>query len=95
MQDILVDDSGNLRIENGDFVIGSSTLQHQNHIIIAEKGEYKETPEIGVGVLTELLNENTRELLTKIRRNFEYDGMTVNKLNIATNGNILIDAEYN
>ncbi|WP_372747053.1 oxidase [Lutibacter sp.] len=95
MQDILVDDSGNLRIENGDFVIGNSTLQHQQHIILAQKGEWKETPELGVGVETELNNENPRELLSKIRRNFEYDGMTVKKLNIATNGNILIDAEYN
>jgi hypothetical protein len=95
MTDILVDDLDNLRIENGDFVIGDATLQHQNIIIIAQKGEFKQTPELGVGVLTELNNENPRELLAKIRRNFEYDGMTVKKLNIANNGNIVIDAEYN
>lgn len=94
MQDILVTEEGNLRIENGDFVIGDATLQHQQHIILAQKGEYKEAPEIGVGVLTEIHNENPRELLTKIRRNFEYDGMTVNKLTIETNGNIVMDAEY-
>lgn len=95
MDDILLDDTNDLQLANGDFVIGNGTLQHQNHIILAEKGEYKEFPEIGVGVRTELNNENPRELLTKIRRNFEYDGMTVNKLNIAANGNIVIDALYN
>lgn len=95
MIDFLVDDNHDLRIENGDLVLGDASLQHQNHIILAEKGEYKESPEIGVGILTELNNENPRELLTKIRRNFEYDGMSVNTLKIATNGNIVIDAEYN
>lgn len=94
MNDVLLDQDNDLRIENGDLVIGDGTLQHQNHIILAEKGEYKESPEIGVGIRTELNNENPRELLTKVRRNFEYDGMEVNTLTISKNGNIVIDAAY-
>lgn len=94
MDDFLLDTSNDLVVNNGDFVIGDASLQHQNHILLAQKGEFKNAPEIGVGVLTELNNENPRELLSQIRRNFEYDGMKVNSLKVAANGNLLIDAEY-
>ena len=95
MNDVLVDNANEIIIKNGDFAIGDASLQHQNHIILAEKGEYKERPEIGVGILSSLNDENPRELLSKVRRNFEYDGMTVKKLQVAQNGNIIIDAAYN
>lgn len=94
MDDFLLDENNDLIIKNGDLVIGNATLQHQNHIILAQKGEFKNAPEIGVGILTQLNNENPRELLSEIRKNFEYDGMRVNTLKVATNGNLLIDAEY-
>jgi len=94
MTDFLLDDKNDLTIENGDFVIGDATLQHQNHILLAQKGEFKNAPEIGVGVLTELNNENPRALLSQIRRNFEYDGMKVKSLKVSENGNLLVDAKY-
>lgn len=95
MQDFLMDENGDLLIQNGDFVIGNSELQHQEDILAAHKGEYKEYPEIGVGIKEELLNENPRQVLVQIRANFEYDGMTVTTLQIAPNGNLVIDAKYN
>lgn len=94
MNDLLLDDADDLQINDGDFVIGDATLQHQRHIIIAQKGEYKEHPEIGVGIDNALLDENPKALLTQIRRNFEYDGMRVNTLQINTNGTITVDAPY-
>lgn len=95
MDDFKLDQNGDIAIENGDFVIGDATLQHQEHIIIAQKGEYKEHPEIGVGIANALNDESPRQILTQIRRNFEYDGMTVNTLDIDELGNITIDAPYN
>ena len=95
MQDILLNDTGDITVVNGDLKIGDATLQHQNLILKAQKGEFKEWPELGVGILTELLNENPRELLQQIRKNFEYDGMKVTTLKFANNGNVLIDAAYN
>ena len=95
MQDFLYDTDGDILIENGDFSIGESTQQHQEDILCAHKGEYKEYPEIGVGIKDELLNENPRQVLNQIRRNFEYDGMKVKTLEIAANGNLVVDAEYN
>jgi hypothetical protein len=95
MQDFLLDETSDLRIENGDFAIGDATLQHQNHILLAQKGEFKNVPEIGAGVLNAINSENPRELLTEIRRNFEYDGMKVNTLKVDADGKLIIDATYN
>jgi len=95
MRDFIVNEKFDLQIENGDFKIDESTLQHQNHIILSEKGEFKNSPEIGVGIRSALNDENPRAILSEIRRNFEYDGMKVNTLKVANNGNLLIDAEYN
>lgn len=95
MNDLLLDEAGDLQISEGDFVIGDATLQHQRHIIVAQKGEYKEHPEIGVGIDNALLDENPKTLLTQIRRNFEYDGMQVNTIQINNDGSITVDAPYN
>lgn len=92
--DILLTPEGDFQIENGDFVIGDGTLQHQQDILISHKGEYKESPELGIGILTEVNNENPRAILAQIKRNFEYDGMTVKTLKVSDNGNLVIDAPY-
>lgn len=92
--DILLTPEGDFQIENGDFVIGDATLQHQQDILISHKGEYKESPELGIGILTEVNNENPRAILAQIKRNFEYDGMTVKTLKVSDNGNLVIDAPY-
>ncbi len=94
MTDFLLDNDGDIAIVNGDFAIGDATLQHQHHILIAQKGEFKEAPEIGVGIANMLLDENPRKILTQIRRNFEYDGMKVNSLEFNEKGNIVVDAPY-
>ncbi|MDB0601082.1 oxidase [Tenacibaculum maritimum] len=95
MDDFKLGKDGDLTIINGDFAISDATLQHQRHILIAQKGEYKEHPEIGVGIANALNDENPRQLLTQIRRNFEYDGMQVSALEIKPDGSISIDAPYN
>lgn len=95
MNDFKLDETGDLLIVNGDFVISDGTLQHQEHIIIAQKGEYKQYPEIGVGIANILNDENPRDIITQIRRNFEYDGMTIKKLEFDQDGSIAVDAPYN
>lgn len=94
MTDILLDDTGDFLIENGDFVLGDATAQNQELILVAHKGEFKESPEIGVGISNALLSENLQDIINSIRRNFEYDGMKVNKLEIQANGALTVDAHY-
>jgi len=94
MKDLLIDDNLDLRIENGDFVVGESSLQHQYMIINSQKGEWKESPELGVGIDDEILNENPRRILNRMRRNLEYDGATVRSLEVLADGQIYVDAIY-
>ncbi len=93
MNDFGLDINGDLSIANGDFVIVDATRQHQQHIIIANKGEYKQNPEVGVGIVETLNSEKPKQVLITIKRNLEYDGMLVNGLNF-TNDKLNVDAEY-
>lgn len=77
-----------------DFQIGASTTQHQRHLLIAQKGEYKAAPEIGVGITDELNGEDPKALLIKAKRNFEYDGMRIAELAYGADGKIYVDAAY-
>lgn len=51
MTDLLLDSSGDILIENGDFVFGESDQQHVEDIFIANQGEYKEWPLLGFGAI--------------------------------------------
>jgi hypothetical protein len=47
--DILLDDNNDLRIENGDFVVGDSTKQHQKLLLMLSKGDTRQFALDGVG----------------------------------------------
>lgn len=51
MRDLLLDENGDLAIENGDFVIGVSDQQHVEAVLLSNKGEYKEFPLVGFGAI--------------------------------------------
>ncbi|MCT3661040.1 hypothetical protein HZR00_00735 [Elizabethkingia anophelis] len=93
-QDILFNPDYSLKIENGDFVIGESTYQHQRDLLFADKGEFKESPTIGVGSRRYLESEKPSELAREIRLEFIADRMDVNAINIDDNLEISIDAAY-
>jgi hypothetical protein len=93
MKDYMLDSDNDLRIENGDFVIDDSDLQHQELLLYAEKGAYKQYPLTGVGIMTYLKDENPDDLLREIRLQFAQDGMQVNKLAIV-NGKLEVSADY-
>lgn len=94
MKDLLLNDTGDLLIQNGDVKIGESTLQHQNLLLLTTKGDWRENPLTGVGAAGFLKDENKGELLAEIKKEFEKDGMTVNALSL-DNENININAAYN
>jgi hypothetical protein len=49
-QDILLDKDGDLLIENGDLVIGPCNDQCIADIISSDTGNWKEFPQVGVGI---------------------------------------------
>jgi len=94
VKDILLDDQGELIFRNGDLFIGDSTQQHQDDIILSQKGHYKQNPYIGVGIQDFILDDaSDEEIIATIQQQFELDGMKINDLKI-DNGNIEIDANY-
>ncbi|MDE5525701.1 hypothetical protein [Elizabethkingia meningoseptica] len=74
-QDFKIDDSGELMIINGDFVIGDSDMQHVEHVVIACPGEYKQFPPVGFGAILQI-KKNSNELAFKrdLKIQLEYDG---------------------
>ncbi|GIZ10290.1 hypothetical protein [Flavobacterium sp. UMI-01] len=94
MGDLLLDDNLDLKIENGDFVVGESTAQHQKLLILADKTEFKEVPMRGVGARRFLEDSDPSNLAREIRTEFTTDGMTVNKIQIADDLTIQVDANY-
>lgn len=92
MQDFLINDD--LEIRDGDLLIANSDRQHQQHILIAEKGDYKQFPELGVGILNLLNSEDATKMLIEAKRNFEYDRMKVKELRFTDENTLIIDAPY-
>lgn len=93
MKDFLLAEDFDLVIQDGDFAIGESNQQHQQCLLLAEKGAYKQFPTTGVAISTYLKDENPDELLREIRIQFSSDGMKVNRL-AYVGGKLKVDADY-
>lgn len=84
-----------LKIANGDFVINESTLQHQDLLLISQKGEWKEFADVGVGLLDYINDDyNPDDLTQAIQGEFEKDGMRISKLDVNDLSNSQIIAAY-
>jgi hypothetical protein len=94
MTDFLLDDDSDLLVIDGDLVVGESTAQHQKMLILVDKGEFKDVPMRGVGTQRYLEDDSPEKLAREIRLEFSFDGMTVNKIQIASDLTIQIDAKY-
>ncbi len=93
--DILLDDSMDVQAFAGDFVVGDATLQHQQLLLLSEKGEWKQSPEVGVGIMSYLLDDVTiHEMHQEIQKQFSLDGMRVRKIEGNAWDNTSIEADY-
>ena len=96
MKDILIDNNNDLRLStDGDFEVGYSDNQQQKAILTTEKGEWKEHPEVGVGIAQILADDLYTEALIEIKKQLEYDGMQINDVALQEGGKLLIDGTYN
>lgn len=79
MKDILLDaGSADVKIDNGDFVVDESDGQHQEHLLVFQKGALKDEPQVGVGIENYLNDDDVDAMLRELRSQFENDGMAVN-----------------
>ena len=93
MKDFIKQDN-DLVIVGGDFVVDDSTVQHQQDIIVCEKGWNKFSPLAGVGIYTYLNDSETVVGLKQaIRYELERDGQVVEKVEIK-GSQIQIEAIY-
>lgn len=95
MKDILIDENNDLQLLAGDFEVGHSDNQQQKAILTTEKGEWKEHPEVGVGIAQMLADDLYTEVLIEIKKQLEYDGMQINNVALQEGGNLLVDGQYN
>lgn len=75
MKDFLLDENGDLAIENGDFVIRDSKEQDVATLIMANKGEFKEFPLVGFGAINYVKSEVSEvEFKRDLKVQLEYVG---------------------
>ncbi len=86
--------AGDLVIVNGDFAKGDCTGKHQETLLLAEPGDFKQFPTMGVGMMNFLLNNATSdEVRSAIQKEFEADGMSIKSMTI-NNTDIIVESEY-
>lgn len=101
MMDIRLQADGELHYKSteeggtGDFEPEESTRQHQRQLIINNKGDFKENPNICVGV-DWYMNEDDgmQALMQEIAAQFANDGMDVQGVRLNEKGEIISNAEY-
>jgi hypothetical protein len=71
-----------LLIEDGDFVVTESTVQHQSDLLRLKKGELRQFPKTGVGIDDFLLDDNAGDIYQEIQRQFEADGLLIRRLEV-------------
>jgi len=76
INDILIDDTGDLLIKDGDFVIGPALETQIEHLMLADKGAYRDDPLAGAGIKRTIngrLNTKT-DILREIKLQLQGDG---------------------
>lgn len=95
-KDLIIDPTGDLVFINGDIKVDESDTQHVDHIVVADKGQFRQFPLIGVGILRMINGSpNRQELKQQIKLQLESDGYNVRQIAIDPNDmlSIEIDAE--
>ncbi|WP_143394579.1 hypothetical protein [Flavobacterium branchiophilum] len=93
MTDLTLNSDYDLKIENGDFVIGDSTEQNVELLFISTPGDWKEHIEAGIAIERVAHGNIDRFLDRTIRVQMEADGFKISELKISPLG-ISIDGGY-
>ena len=91
MKDILLNKDLNLEIVEGDLLLGDTIIQRQNLLLVSSKGDFKERPDIGVGLQDYLLDEGNGNLFFNVKNEFKKDGLNLKKMEI-NNEKIIIES---
>lgn len=93
-KDLITDADGDLIFINGDIKINESDTQHVEHILITDKGQFRQFPLIGVGVARYYHGSvNKQELKQSVKLQLESDGYNVRQIFVDTNESLKIDID--
>jgi len=100
-QDFLLDpNTGDLLIQNGDFVIGASDEQHIFDIITSFAGDFKQFPIVGVGIQQYIKGQggnatiNTNESVNDILSQLQADGYQVSNAVPSVNSEGILNIKF-
>lgn len=90
-----------LAFDNGDFVLADATRQHQQHNLLAGKGDLRAFPQAGINLIQFISGEtaaDTVETQSAVELQLELDGQTIKSVIIGPDSNdqgkIQIDAGW-
>ena len=92
---IQISGGGDLAVVGGSLGFGDTLAQNEYSILIAQPGEFKADPLLGVGI-ADMVGDNDVSLWKhKIREAFRLDGLSVSELEITGDGKITrLEAHY-
>ena len=95
MDDFVIEED--IEIKDGDFRVAEASQQNLTHILLSQKGSYKEYPILGVG-LSRYINspDSTARLRleNEIDKQLIFDNFNVTTLDVNDLKNIRIDGNY-
>ena len=94
MKGILLNEDRDLRVENGEVVVGDIGGQNLEMLIVSEKGEIREAPLRGVGIRRFIDDEDPATLLQAIRNEVAVEGMILDNIGITADGKLNVEAHY-
>jgi len=92
--DIGLTDDFDLTFSNGDFSIRETTEQHIFLTLGTAQGHWKQFPLNGARIIDALNGPTSFDLEGRIKQQLEFDGMRVDMVSYAANGDLDIDGEY-
>lgn len=94
MLDVMADEANDILITDGDFELGESTGQHQLFLLAAQKGDFRQSPDVGIG-LENFVNGDAEDMLAAIRSGWAGDGQKVSSISYnEQTGKIDYEASY-
>ena len=94
MFDLILDETNNLKIVNGDLAIEQSDDQNISAILQAKKGQFYQYPLLGYGIQDKLNGPFIKQIEKKaIRQELRRDDYEVIELRIEDGPSVFVDAE--
>ncbi len=94
--DLKLTENNDLAIENGDFVIAESDIQHVKLLLQTVKGDYKQFPTTGCNLIDFIKKGvSDKKIEYEITTQLKADGYSLTKTSIDNTGNLDVEFDKN